>query len=147
VADFTWTLIEAAPAAAPAAPEPTGGETVHRDLLMDADGDLAQPGGDLASAAGAPAIAQALRMRLALFAGEWFLDLDAGVPYFEQVLVKNPNMTAIRAVFRREILATPGVLGLLYLTLNYAAADRSLRLDFAVSTALGELNARLEVTA
>lgn len=147
MAEFTWTLVEAAPAAAVTAPEPSGGELVHRDLLMDADGDLAQPVGDLVPAAGAEAVAQSLRMRLSMFRGEWFLDLDAGVPYFETVLVKNPNMTAIRAVFRSEILATPGVLGLLSLSLNYVAADRSLRVDFAVSTAFGALNARLEVNA
>jgi hypothetical protein len=61
---------------------------------------------------GAAAIAQRLRTRLRFFKGEWFLDKRQGMPYYEQVLVKNPDLTLVRSLFRRAILETPGVLAI-----------------------------------
>ncbi len=144
MAEFSWIVVEPAPALAPAAAPATGGEGAPRDLLMDADGDLAEVQGDLATARGMVALAQSLRMRLRFFQGEWFLDASVGLPYFQSILVKNPNAPAVRAAFRERILGTPGVDALTSLTLNYRAADRSLDVAFAVTTALGELNVRLQ---
>lgn len=61
---------------------------------------------------GAPAIAQRLMVRLQFFKREWFLDKRQGMPYFEAVLVKNPDLTLVQSLFRRAILSTPGVLAI-----------------------------------
>lgn len=53
-----------------------------------------------------------LAARLKFFKGEYFLDTRKGVPYYDHVFVKNPNIDVVRTMFRRVILGTPGVLSL-----------------------------------
>jgi hypothetical protein len=64
--------------------------------------------------------------------GEWFLDASQGVPYVHQILgVKNPNINAIRALFREIILGTPGIVALNELQVVYNARTRRLFYSFA----------------
>lgn len=117
-----------------------------RDLKLDpTTGDLALSGGDLVLVSGVEAIAQDLRFRLRFFAGEWFADIDQGLPYFDQVLVKNPNVDQVRGIFRDCILGTDGVKNLLDLSLAFDSALRTLTLTFKVDTDLGELEAEVTV--
>jgi hypothetical protein len=111
-----------------------------RDLMLDpTTGDLALVAGDLVLVSGREAIAQSCRMRLRFFAGEWFADLDAGVPYFGAVLVKNPNPDQLRGIFRDVILGTDGVTDVPELGLVYDGTARSLSITFTASTDLGQL--------
>ena len=112
-----------------------------RDIALDGNGDWQVTAGDLVLVAGQAAILQAIRIRLQFFKGEWFLDEDAGVPYFQSVLVKNPDPNLLQTIFRDAILATPGVLGLPSLTLTLDRSTRSLTVAFRASTDEGELDA------
>lgn len=77
------------------------------ELAIDfATGDLVYP---VQFVSGLDAIAQRLRARLRFFAGEWFLDTRLGIPYFDQILVKNPKLSVINAIFRKVLRTTPGV--------------------------------------
>jgi len=90
------------------------------------------------------AILQSVHSRLAMFRGEWFLDESEGIPYFEDVLVKTPNLLAIREIFRRTLDETPGVLEVVSLDLVRTGA-RDFRLTFVVSTDVGELSSSTTV--
>jgi hypothetical protein len=74
-----------------------------------------------------------------MFRGEWFLDDAAGLPLFEQVLVKNPRAALLRALFRNEILDTPGVSDVPELALEHDRARRELDVSWRALTDLGEL--------
>ena len=78
---------------------------------------------------GAAAIAQRLRVRLQFFKREWFLDQRQGMPYFEAVLIKNPDLTLVQSLFRRAILATPGVLSIAKFRTNFDRANRTFTLN------------------
>lgn len=54
-------------------------------------------------------VAQRLFVGLQFFRGEWFMDGEEGVPYFQRILVKNPGDRVIRAIFSQVILLTEGV--------------------------------------
>jgi hypothetical protein len=43
------------------------------------------------------------------FLGEFFLNVKEGIPYFRDILIKNPNPDTVRSVFRRAIMQTPGI--------------------------------------
>ncbi len=84
-------------------------------------------------------VAQQVRIRLKFFLGEWFLDTSRGIPYFEQVLKKTPDLHLITSLFKTEILTTPDVSALLSFDTEYKPLARSFRVAFRAETRFGEL--------
>lgn len=110
------------------------------DLKLGADGDLAIKNSDLQLTTSDDAVRQHLQQRLRTFLGEWFLDLDVGVPYFQDILVKNPNINQIDGILKQKILTTPGVVELLSFTMNFDQSARSLSIEFEYTFYSGEIN-------
>jgi hypothetical protein len=77
-------------------------------------------------------VVQQARIRLLSFRGDWFLDLREGVPYFEDVLVKNPNAGRIRAIMRQSLLGIPSVIRVPDLVLAFDKAQRLLRIRWSL---------------
>lgn len=97
---------------------------------LTSEGDLDLVGGRLVRVTGADAAAVTLRNKLRLFLGEWFRDIRLGIPYYQVVFVKNPNLNQIRAMFRRVILGTAPIAAVDTLTLGPIAPDRSCPFNF-----------------
>lgn len=116
--------------------------TTRRDILLDSTGDIDVSQQDLHQTSGMQAVIQGVSIRLKFFMGEWFADLSVGVPYFQQVLVKNPNINVLTSVFRTIILGTPGVNSLSSLSLDYNASARTLSVTFAGDTDFGQFDAQ-----
>ena len=111
------------------------------DIKMNVEGsDLEIINGDLALTSGYDGVRQHLQQNLRAFKGEWFLDLDNGVPYFEDILKKNPNPVVLDGVLKDAILSTPGVIELLSFDLNYINSTRKLTLDFSVNSTDGVID-------
>ena len=72
-------------------------------------GDIELANGTTRTITGAEYATQRVRVSLDFFLGEWFLDTREGMPYFRDVLVKNPNQDTVKSVFRRGIMRTPGI--------------------------------------
>lgn len=117
--------------------------TLGPDLLLDPQT------WDLALTNGAPSVgadvAQAIGVRLKFVLGEWFLDQDLGIPYFESIFVKAPGIDRIKAIFRQAILDTPGVGELTSLEVSYSASTRNFVLTFACTSDEGEIDQTLEL--
>lgn len=108
------------------------------DLALDPlTGDLKLSNGDLTLVKDADAVAQYLRQKLKLFQTEWFLDETVGIPYFDQVFVKNPKQVIIDSVFKTAILNTPGVVELLSYAALLDGPTRSLTLIFQARSRTG----------
>jgi hypothetical protein len=99
-----------------------------------------QANGDFYLNEGRRAIAQRLRLRFGVFLGEWFLDETFGVAYREEVLVRNPDLSVIGALFRQTILGTPGVTGILEFDLTLDGVLRTLTVDFIATTEEGDVS-------
>lgn len=99
------------------------------DFLLTSSGDLDLTTGDLQLATGSTEIAQHIKIRLRYFLGEWFLDQRLGVPYFDQILLKNPNTNVVTDLLRRATLSTPGVLDVSSLSFVFDSATRTLAVD------------------
>ena len=110
-----------------------------RDIALGTDGDLSISAGDIVLISGAEAIVQAIRIRLQFFKGEWFIDLNAGIPWFQDVLVKNPDVNLLYSIFRKALLETPGVLAVNALSLSLDRGTRTLTVSYRVSTDTDEL--------
>lgn len=61
-----------------------------------------------------------------LFKGEWFLDGRQGVPYFQYVLVSNPNLSLIANMFREVAMSAPGVASVSDIGLDFTPRTRTL---------------------
>ncbi len=78
-------------------------------IKLDAAGDLDVAGGRLSFVTRGARAKQKLRVRLSTILKEWFLDERVGVPYFEEILVKNPDLDRVREIYRDVVLGTPEV--------------------------------------
>lgn len=77
------------------------------DLKLTRDWDLdINAVGDVSPTS---SIAQTVVIRLKWFFQEWRLGPDRGVPYYEEVLIKNPNLVKIRGRLRDTIMSVEGV--------------------------------------
>lgn len=73
---------------------------------------------------------QRLAIRYRFFRATWFLDLLQGIPYFTEILIKNPNLPILGAIFRQVALTTPGVGSLSEFSLDFVGVSRELTVSF-----------------
>lgn len=113
------------------------------DLAMDmATGDLALRDGDVLLIDNAERVAQQILITLRFWLGEWFLDVQDGIPYLDYVLVKSPNLLHIRQIFTEAIEKVEGVQRVEEMKFAFDVKNRSLRVDYEVSTNYGLLTRR-----
>jgi len=86
---------------------------------------------------GADKVAQEIKINLLTLFGEWFLDITWGVPYLEEIMVKDPHMPSIETIFRSHILDVPHVTQLTSFNLTWDRARRTLTVNFAAVTDYG----------
>lgn len=80
-------------------------------------------------------VAQRLKITLFTFLGEWFLDRDIGVPYFQQIFGKVRSKAAIDVIFQNIISADPGVLEIREFTSTLSNDVRGYTMTFKVRVA------------
>jgi len=100
------------------------------DILLTLDGDLRiNETGDIELT---DSIRQAIRIRLLWFFSEWRFEPEWGIPYFEQVFIKNPNLLRIRSIIRAEILAVDGVDSVRSIDISVDTVKRNAAISFVV---------------
>ena len=103
------------------------------DILLTPDGDMSiDERGDISLT---ESIRQAVRIRLLWFFNEWRFDPASGVPYFENILTKNPNTEQIRRIVRDEAMSVDGVQAARNITVTVDKPARSalIRLDIVIA--------------
>lgn len=118
------------------------------DLELDATGDV-RIDTDLHFTSGLPGIAQAARIKMQMFRGEWFVNRSEGVAYFERA----PYVTAAQALlggkwdqgkalteFRKALLSVPGVNSIKSLTVTLDSKARVARVTWILQTVFGDTN-------
>jgi hypothetical protein len=89
------------------------------------------------------AVAQAVLTRLRLLLGEWWEDLEDGLPLYQNILrLRNgqDQLTAAELLIRDRILRTDGVAEILALESAFDSADRQIAYKAAVKTVYGALD-------
>lgn len=97
------------------------------DLKLDANGDLDISTLDLqiTSLDGRDDLRQQIQIRLQFFQGEWFLNTDFGMPYFQTIFRKGITKDVVDNIIRQQVLAIDGVVAVenLTSTLNFRTRD------------------------
>ena len=109
---------------------------------INADGEVAFGRGRLDYLENSPeAVAQNVMTRLELKTGEWFLDIDEGTPYAEQILGKHKK-TIYDAAIRKRILETPGVAQIEDYQSEFNENTRRLSVQATIDTLYGKAEIR-----
>lgn len=77
-------------------------------------------------------VAQRLKITLYTFLGEWFLDRDVGIPYYQQIFGKVRSKSAIDVIFQNAISADPGVAEIKEFASSLGSANRGYTMTFKV---------------
>lgn len=106
------------------------------DWLIDritGDLDLTRTPGSVTAVDGDEAILQKIRVRYLFFKGEWYLDTRQGVPWFQEIFVKNPNMGRVNFLLRQVLVTCPGVASVTSFRLSdIERTTRRIQLSFRV---------------
>ena len=103
------------------------------DLALTADGSQI-----LFTETTVDTLEQRIRTRLQTFRGEWYLNEGLGVPYFEEVMLKNPDVDRVRALLMAELAAVPGVGEIMSFVVAFDREARRFTVNFKCRSAEGE---------
>ncbi len=103
-----------------------------KDILLDGNGDLQITDGDIALT---DSVRQAVRVRLLWFFGEWRFAPQYGIPYFEDILIKNPDIEKIKQIVRSEALTVDEVIDVKNITVTVDKQTRSALIIIDIVTA------------
>ena len=92
-----------------------------QDVYLDADGNLAMVTNELA-------VGQHVRQRLNTFAGEWFLDISAGMEWLSRILGKGYDPAIAEALVKAEILDTEAVTEITSFSVTFDRGPRALNI-------------------
>ena len=114
----------------------------EKDLLLGDKGDLVIKDFDIMLTNDKQILKQALRQELKTFKGDWFLDVDKGIPYYQDILGQRNSIDSVRAIFIEAIKSVEGVKEIVGLELNLNGKDRTLDVSITV---LDEYNNTINV--
>lgn len=120
--------------------------TTRRDIKLGAGYDLDLSSGTFVFTSGVEGVLQAIKFAVQMHKGEYFANLDEGIPYFERV-----NVTADEAIFgarigatdralaayRSVIAAVEGVRAVVSLSATLTS-DRTITIQWAVTIAFAD---------
>jgi len=104
--------------------------------------DLVITGGDLQTVSGNDEAGQRIEDRLKTFKGEWFLDLSFGPDYRKDILVKNPRLSVIAAIIKREILKSAEVT---FQDFETSFENRRLNIAYTLKTTDGAITSDITI--
>lgn len=103
-----------------------------KDILLDKDGDIAlTEDGDI-SLVTSPV--QEVMIKLRWYFAEWVFDPEKGIPWFETVLVKNPDIDGIKKRLIRELLDVDDILEVPKMDISIDSGTRTAHISFRFRT-------------
>lgn len=94
---------------------------------------------DVVFVSGNEATRQRLEQKFKLFFGEWFLDVTAGVRWFEDYLGKRPRPETLQFLLRSVVERDPGIKRLLSASFDLNKTTRELTIQFSALSVTGEI--------
>lgn len=104
------------------------------ELKLDASNDLALTDFNFVIIDGEENVAQRVKTNLQVFLGEWFLDTTRGVPYYQTILLKNPDSLLVEFELKKTITDTDSIARLKEFTMDFNNSLRELTVTFTAQT-------------
>ncbi len=96
---------------------------------------------------GVDAVKQQIERALAMFKGEWFLDLDAGTAWYQNILGHKFNEIDVHEAFRESLEGVPGVAEIVSMNITYNNSTRILDVDWKVRCEFNDTGDDVETNA
>jgi len=77
-------------------------------------------------------VSQKIENLLSYFYGEWFLNFEGGIPYFEKIFTKNPDLNLINTILLRQIKLIDEIIEIIKFETVYDSALRTFSVEFNV---------------
>ena len=108
-----------------------------KDILLDSEGDIFVS--ETADISVKQSIRQEVKILLRWFFAEWRFGPELGLPYFEEVFIKNPDTTAIARIVRSEAAKADGVKEIRGVKVTVDRKTREAVIKFTIITDYGSL--------
>ena len=100
----------------------------NNDLVLTADANAAD---------GTDPVLQSVIQNIKFIAAEWFLDNTQGVPWFQEIFVKNPDQDKVDSLLLAAIANTPGIVAVTYYKFTVNKAARGINVAFRAQKTTG----------
>jgi len=107
------------------------------DFKLNTDHDIDITDYAMSVIDGDEAIKQRLLVHLLIFKGEWFLDTDLGIPYYQTIFQKGVSKDTVDAILKREIEGVEGISRITSFTSALNSATREYTCNFVCKTDTG----------
>jgi len=102
-------------------------------------GDVQISSGDVVYIDEPSSTRQRLEQKFRLWRGEWFLNVNAGFPWMQDVLGQKPRPEVLRSLAYDLVVNDPGVRSVDDLTTGFENVDRQLRITFTARLISGTI--------
>jgi hypothetical protein len=116
-----------------------------RDIIVDSETHDLLIDNDLSLNNDIEYLKQKLNINLWFFFEEWYLDTSVGIPYYQNIMVKNPDISQIEAIFKKQIIDTDFVQEITSFDLKYDTQNRKLSVSFSVKSDFGPLDLEIRL--
>jgi hypothetical protein len=104
----------------------------YKDIALNSNYDLDIVNCDFRLTDNSDITLQKLKQTLKTIRGEWQLDQSLGLPYFDEILVKNPFLDRIKSIFIKAIQSVEEVVSITSLDVSVNDTTRTLNVNFEV---------------
>jgi hypothetical protein len=104
---------------------------------LDSNNDLIIENGSFKTVEDGAQTVQAVRSRLMFFLEEWFLDTEAGVPYYQKIFTKPADLVETESILKTQILRTDGIEKLITFEMEFEPITRLLTVAWSAETTYG----------
>lgn len=101
---------------------------------LDSSNDFILDNGRFVKVEDGAQVASKLRTNLLTYLGEWFLDEDDGVPYFQRFFVKPVDLGDVESILKQVILQTDGVESLVSFETSFDGTSRGFGVEARVQS-------------
>lgn len=105
--------------------------------LDELDHDLRIENGEFLRVRGSDEVRQRIKVSLWHYLGEYFLNTNNGVPWYEQILGRKSDADLVSAILRREILKVPRVIRIESLKAIFLNGIRQYQMESEVQVEAG----------
>lgn len=114
-----------------------------RTFAIDSNGNIDVSTRSLVVVDEIVALKEHIQQKYSMFLGEYFLDTRLGIPYYENILIKQYSAFNVETILKRVLFNIDEVYSIDSFVLDFETSERYLDIDFSCTTKFGELTSEV----